>query len=100
MQKKIKVTYTGNSQFSELRTAMRRQQSPDLGSASQALKVLRRLPEPGFLFAITEEPAAGKRFSPKDRPLRWDDVPNARRADGPGAVALAKLPMGHLNGKP
>ena len=94
--RKITVKYTGNSQFAELRTAMRRQQTPDIGSAAQALKVLRTMPEPGFLFAITEEPASGKRFSPKDRPLSWDDVPN-RRQDGPGAVALAKLPMGHLN---
>lgn len=98
--KKIRVTYSGKSQFAELRNAMRRQQSPNLGSAPQALKVLRRLPEPGFMFPITDEPAAGKRFSPKDRPVRWDDVPNARHHDGPGAVALAKLPLSHLNGKP
>lgn len=97
--KKITVKYSGKSQFAELRTAMRRQQSPNVGSATQALKVLRRLPEPGFMFPITDEPAAGKRFSPKDRPVRWDDVPSARRADGPGATALAKLPLPHLNGK-
>ena len=79
---RIKVTYT-------------KEVTP---SSVQAAKVLRSMPTPGFLFTISDEPTGRPAWKPKDRPLSWNDVKPVVRSDAPGAVALAKLPMRHLNG--
>lgn len=70
---KIRVTYT-------------KEVTP---SSVQARNVLRSMPAPGFLFTIADEPT-GRTPKAKDKPVQ--------RQQSPGAVALAKLPMSHLNG--
>ena len=58
-------------------------------SAIQARNVLRSMPTPGFLFTTADEPT-GRAPKPKDKPVT--------RENAPGAVALANMPMRHLNG--
>ena len=70
---RIKVTYT-------------KEVTP---SVVQARRVLRTMPAPGFLFTIADEPT-GRTPKAKDKPVT--------RQATPGAAALAKLPMAHLNG--
>ena len=79
---RIKVTYT-------------KEVTP---SAIQARNVLRSMPTPGFLFTIPDEPTGRPAWKPKDRPLSWNHVNPVVRSDAPGAVALANMPMAHLNG--
>ena len=79
---RIKVTYTKEVTPSSVRAA----------------KVLRSMPTPGFLFTISDEPTGRPAWKPKDRPLSWNDVKPVVRSDAPGAVALANMPMAHLNG--
>lgn len=70
---RIKVTYT-------------KEVTP---SVVQARRVLRTMPAPGFLFTVADEPT-GRTPKAKDKPVT--------RQATPGAAALAKLPMAHLNG--
>lgn len=87
---KVKVKYVGNSEFAGVRRSIRLQPAPSVSRSSlQAAKVLRTMPTPGFLFTVPDD-ATGRATKAKDAPVV--------RQDAPGAVALAKLPMAHLNG--
>ena len=87
---KIKVTYVRNPEFAGVRRAIRLQPAPSVSRSSlQAAKVLRTMPTPGFLFTIADD-ATGRAPKAKDKPVT--------RQDAPGAVALANMPMAHLNG--
>lgn len=70
---RIKVTYT-------------KEVTP---SVVQARRVLRTMPAPGFLFTVADEPT-GRTPKAKDKPVT--------RQATPGAVALANMPLAHLNG--
>lgn len=116
---KTKVKYVGNSEFAKVRRLIARQAAPNVSPSDiQALRVLRTMPEPGFLFTIAEEPT-GRTPKAKDNqtPLalqaierQWaaprdrtnKEVQRLIQELNPGyktgAVALAKLPMAHLNG--
>jgi hypothetical protein len=86
---KVKVTYR-NPEFAKVRRLIARQAAPSVSPSDiQALRVLRTMPAPGFLFTIADEPT-GRTPKAKDKPVQ--------RQQSPGAVALAKLPMAHLNG--
>ena len=87
---KVKVKYVRNSEFANVRRLIARQAAPSVSPSDiQARKVLRTMPAPGFLFTIADEPT-GRTQKAKDKPVV--------RQDAPGAVALANMPMAHLNG--
>lgn len=87
---KVKVKYVGNPEFANVRRLIARQAAPSVSPADiQARRVLRTMPTPGFLFTVPDD-ATGRATKAKDKPVT--------RQDAPGAVALAKLPMAHLNG--
>lgn len=87
---KVKVKYVRNPEFAGVRRAIKLQPAPSVSRSSlQAAKVLRSMPTPGFLFTIADEPT-GRAPKPKDKPVT--------RENAPGAVALANMPMRHLNG--
>ncbi len=84
---KVKITYR-NPEFAKVRRLITRQAAPNVSPSDlQAGRVLRTMPAPGFLFTIADEPT-GRTPKAKDKPV-------TRQA---GSAALAKLPMGHLNG--
>ena len=87
---KVKVKYVRNSEFANVRRLIARQAAPSVSPSDiQARRVLRTMPAPGFLFTIADEPT-GRTQKAKDKPVV--------RQDAPGAVALANMPMAHLNG--
>ena len=87
---KVKVKYVRNPEFAGVRRSIRLQPAPSVSRSDiQARNVLRTMPAPGFLFTIADD-ATGRTTKAKDKPVT--------RQDAPGAVALAKLPMAHLNG--
>ena len=86
---KVKVKYVRNPEFAGVRRAIRLQAAPSVSPSDiQARRVLRTMPAPGFLFTIADEPT-GRTQKAKDKPVTQD---------APGAVALANMPMAHLNG--